>query len=334
MSQPDLLAELRDARPLAPAELREHVRRITAEAAPGPRRQLTWRRGLVLAAAAAVAVAGAGAAIVLHGSGGGSQPNAVEIVPPLERTAAHGSVAAAAPGAFARAGAGTATALPAPSPNRVQRISTSLELRVANAQAVSSATKKAVAVARSLGGYPSRLNVDAAGRTGYATVVLRIPKEHLQQAVTRLSALGTIVGENVSLQDLQAQVDASAGKLKRLEARLAYWQAQPQTDQAQKQVASFEAAIAKLERSRNATIRSASYATLTLQLTSRAAPTPLAVHKGHGPLHGLGIALRWLGIGAIYAVALGGPVVAVVALLWLAARGVRRRREEALLSRS
>jgi hypothetical protein len=286
--------------------------------------------GVPLAAAAI-----AGAAVALHGSG--SQPTAVQSVPtaapPIERVA-HGSVATAAGGAFAKSSANDAAALPAPSPSRVQRISTSLELRVSNAQAVSGATKKAVAVARSLGGFASRLNVDAAGRTGYAAIVLRIPKQHLQQAVTRLSALGTIVGENMSLEDLQTQVDASAQKLKRLEARLAYWQSQPQTEQAQKQVASFTAAIAKLRRSRAATIRSASYATLTLQLTSRPAPTPVAVHHGRGPLHDLGIAFRWLGIGAIYAVALGAPVAAVLALLWLAARGVRRRREDALLSRT
>jgi hypothetical protein len=208
----------------------------------------------------------------------------------------------------------------------------SLQLRVRNTQAVSDATKEAVSIARSLGGYPASLNVDAAGRTGYAHIVLRLPKEHVRQAVSRLSALGTIVGENVSIQDLQVQVDTTARKIKRLEQRLAYWQSQPQTEEAQKQVASFTAAIAKLKRGQAATIRAASLAKLSLELTARPAPAP--VHQGHGPLHGLGVAFRWLGIGAVYALALAAPVLILVALFWLGARAVRRHRESELLSRS
>jgi hypothetical protein len=139
------------------------------------------------------------------------------------------------------------------------------------------------------------------------------------------------VGENVSIQDLQTQVDATAAKIKRLEARLAYWQSQPQTEQAQKQVAAFTAAIAKLKRGRASTIHSASYATLTLGLTTR--PAPAVVAKGNGPLHGLHVAFRWIGIGAVYAAAIGGVFVAAALLVWLATRAVRRRREDALLSR-
>jgi hypothetical protein len=319
--QPDLLTQLREARPIAPAELREHVRRIAADAAPAPRRRLTWRRALVIALPVAAAVAGA--AIVLQT--GGRQTT---ISPPPHAPEAAGK-------AYSVAGA-TATdnqsAIPAPNPNRVQRISMSLQLRVKNTQAVSDATKEAVSIARSLGGYPASLNVDAAGRTGYAHLVLRVPKEHVQQAVSRLSTLGTIVGENVSIQDLQVQVDTTARKIKRLQQRLAYWQAQPQTEEAQKQVASFTAAIATLRRGQAATIRSASFARLSLELTTRPAPAPM--HHGHGPLHGLGVAFRWLGIGAVYALALGAPLLILVALFWLGARAVRRHREADLLSRS
>jgi hypothetical protein len=323
VSQPDLLTQLRAARPVAPAEVREHVRRIAAAADPGRRPRFTWRRALVVAVPVAAALAGA-ALLAPRGS------HHAAVEPQPYQAVTSGGVArvkAAAPSQSA-----AAAAIPRPSPNRVQRIGASLQLRVPNTQAVSDVTKQAVAIARSLGGYPSRLTVDAEGRSGYANIVLRIPKQHVQQAVTRLSALGTIVGENVTIQDLQAQVDASARKLKRLQSRLAYWQAQPQTEQAQKQVASFTAAITKLRRSRAATIRTASFATLALQLTTR--PAPPVVHQGHGPLHGLGTALRWLGIGAVYVLALGGPVVLLLVLCWLAARAVRRRREDALLSRT
>jgi hypothetical protein len=44
--------------------------------------------------------------------------------------------------------------------------------------------------------------------------------------------------------------------------------------------------------------------------------------------------LTWLGIGAVYALAIGTPLVVLALLVWLAVRVIRRRREDALLSRS
>jgi len=41
--------------------------------------------------------------------------------------------------------------------------------------------------------------------------------------------------------------------------------------------------------------------------------------------------LTWLGIGAVYALAVGAPVAVLLTLLWLAVRTVRKRRENALL---
>jgi hypothetical protein len=340
MSQLDLLAELREARPIAPAELREHIRSIAAEAIP-PKRLVTWRRTLVFAVPVAAAIAGA--AILLPGGTRTASP------PPVEgqaTTTAHAPAFVAsqpdqkalAPATFATAGASAVAAakqaaVPGPSPNRIQRITTALELRVPDTQAVSDGTKKAVAIAHALGGYPASLNVQAAARTGYADITLRIPKQNVQRAVSRLSALGTIVGENVAIKDITTQVDATARKIARLETRLAYWQAQPASDEAAGHVAALTAQIAKLKRGRAATIHTASYATVNLELTTRPAPAP-AANKGPGPLHGLGVAFHWIWIGAVYAAALGGPLLLLLGLGWLAARAVRRHRENALLGES
>ena len=54
----DLLMELRESLPMAPAELREHVRRIAAEAESEPR-QRAWRRAFVVAVPVALAIVGA-----------------------------------------------------------------------------------------------------------------------------------------------------------------------------------------------------------------------------------------------------------------------------------
>lgn len=319
MSQRDeLLASLRESRPMAPAELREHVRRIAAEAAPAPRRRLTWQRVLVGAVVVSAAVAGA----AIFFPGGKSRPVAV----PPELAYQASPAAKSAPSAAAAGGA----ALPAPSPTRVQRIRTSLALRLPSTQAVSDATKHAVVITRALGGYPKALDVDAEGRTGYASLVLRIPKQNLERAVARLSALGTIVGEHVQIQDLQAQVDATARKLARLEARLSYWQDQPTSTEAERHVAALTAQIAKLRRGRASTIHAASDATVSVQMTTKPAPAP--VHHARGPLHDLGVAFRWLGIGAVYLLALAAPFVLLGVLLWLVLRAVRRHRENELLS--
>ena len=57
-------------------------------------------------------------------------------------------------------------------------------------------------------------------------------------------------------------------------------------------------------------------------------------HHGHGPLHGLGVAFRWIGIGAVYALALGAPLAAARSgSPGSRVRAIRRRREDALLSR-
>ena len=96
-------------------------------------------------------------------------------------------------------------------------------------------------------------------------------------------------------------------------------------------IASLTAQIGRLQRARASTVRAAHYATVDLQLTT---PQPAApVHRKPGPLHGLGIAFHWAWIGAVYALALGTPLAALLAAVWLLARAVRRRREDRLLAR-
>ncbi len=99
------------------------------------------------------------------------------------------------------------------------------------------------------------------------------------------------------------------------------------------QIAALTARIEALQRTEAATRRTAHYATLRLHLATAAPPVVTRQH-GHGPLHGVVVALTWLGIGAVYALALGVPVAALLAGVWLAARAIRRRREDDLLSRS
>jgi hypothetical protein len=324
MSQPDLARTLREARSVAPAELRERIRLIAAQSSP-PRRQLvTWRRSLVLAVVVGAAVA---AGVI------------------ATRPSHHTITAQEAAVAKARAGIdslGVASApahghtlspslAPTPSAKRLQDYSASLDVRVPTSAAVSTATQHAIAIANSLGGYLAFVNVDAGGKSGYAEIRLRIPKVHVQEAVRRLSALGRVVSENVRIQDLTAGVNATDRLIARLQAKLATLRAQFQTTLIQRQIASLTTQIERLQRGRANTVRTASYATVGLSLSTP--PTTPAGPHHHGPLHGLATAFRWIGIGAVYGLAIGVPLLVLAVLIWLAVRAIRRRREDSLLSR-
>jgi hypothetical protein len=226
------------------------------------------------------------------------------------------------------------TRVPPPSAANAQRYSATLSLRLKDSAAVSAATNKALRIVAAMGGHPTTVNVDAERRAGEAYLVLKVPRTRVQEAVTKLGALGTIVGANVSIQDLQAGIDTTARTIGRLQRQLAALREQPQTEDVLAQIDTLSDRIANLQRQRAATIRSAFFATVKLRMETRRAAVAAAEKHDEGPLHGLAVAFRWIGIGAVYALALGTPLVLLVVLGWLLARSLRRRREEALLSRA
>lgn len=323
MSQRDLVAELRAARVAAPDHVREQVRLIAAAATP-PTRRFTWRRAVVIA----VPVAAAIAAAVIVTQPSSHQHNAARGL--TQRGAFAPTVGAATDHAATSPPTPTT---PAPSPSRAQRYGAYLSLRVHTPTGVSNGVKQALRIASSLGGYAVSVHASTAAESANADLTLKVPRSHVAEAMSRLAALGTIVGEQVEVQDAQAGLNATDRLIARLQRQLAGLRAQtPQTHAVKNQIADLTAQIEALQRRRAATVRATHYATIDLQLATRAALTP--THHRHGPLHGLAVAFRWIGIGAIYALALGGPLVLLVVLVWLAARFIRRRREDTLLSRA
>jgi hypothetical protein len=287
MSPRDVLGELRTAQVDAPAALRARVRLIAVQAPPA--RRLAPRRSWLLVPA--VLAAAAVAAVVIT-----TRPTGPHV--------AHGEIRAST------ALAPKAAATIAPARGRAQRYEASLRLRVAN---VSGAVKRALHVTASLGGYPQSVHVSTGPEAATADLVLRVPRAHVQQAIGRLSALGTIVGEQVDIKDLQAGINATDRTIARLQRQLAQLRAQPQTDAVKRRVAVLTARVVALQRAQASTLRAAHFATVRLSLSSSAAP------KRH--THYLRDALPWLG-GA-----------AVVLLVLLALRELRRLREDALLRR-
>jgi hypothetical protein len=315
MSQRDLVAELRAAHVEAPPEVRERVR-LVADGAPSPPRRITWRRALVVVVPVAAAIA---ATVV------------------FTRPAKHPQVVrefANTPATIApNVGAATdkaAKALAVPSPtNRVQTYDATLSLRVEHAGDVSDGVKRALRITTSFGGYSSSVHAETHGSSAVADLKLKIPRSRVQEAMAKLAQLGTITDENVSTVDQTALLNTTDREIARLQKQVATLRAEPKSPENDQRIAALVSRIEHLQRGAATTRRNAHYATVYLHLE-----TPLVTlvqkHK-HGPLHGVVVALKWLGIGAVYALAIGAPVAVLLALLWLGARAVRRRRENALL---
>jgi hypothetical protein len=336
MSQRDLAAELRGARITAPSELRERVRLIAA-ADTTPIRRFTWRRALVVALPVAAAVA----ATVVFTRPGSDHQTATPTVAggvTLQRGETHSAqpfktFSTTSPTLDSAAGAGGAAKLSVPAaPTRVQKYGAYLALRLHSATAVSDGVKSALRIASSLGGYPTSVHATSQAKVASADLVLKIPRANVQKAISRLSALGTITSEQVDIQDETAGLNATDRKIARLQKQLAALRAQPESVTNAARIAAVEAQIARLQRAAAETRRTAHYATVSLYMKSAKAVAP--AKQGHGPLHGVVVALTWLGIGAVYALAIGTPLVVLGLLVWFASRLVRRRREDALLSRS
>jgi hypothetical protein len=218
MSQRDLTAELRSARVVAPGHVRAHVRLIAAAATPPPRR-FTWRRALVIALPVAAAVA---VAVIV------ARPSPQHQASPaaLERDQL-ATPATTVHGAVTKSAAGVA---PPASPTRAQRYGAFLSLRVATQRGVSDGVKRALAITSSLGGYPVSVHASSETDGATANLTLKVPRSHVGQAIARLSALGTIIGEQVDVQDAQAGLNATDRLIARLQRQIGALRAQEQTD--------------------------------------------------------------------------------------------------------
>src|SRR5262245_21652421 len=200
-SSPDLIHELRASRPSAPADLRARVREIAAtqpREAPWASWRFRARRGALVAVPVTLALvlATAGALGLARSELRGVFSDAA------------GSVAAAperaAPSANLQATT-KAGAADAATP-RAQQVSATLTLEVKDSNAVSKAARDALELTRSLGGYVVSSSVTT-GEQGNATLTVRVPVDQVQDAITRLSGMGRIVSQQVTIDDLQAALD-------------------------------------------------------------------------------------------------------------------------------
>ncbi len=340
-----LLDGFRAAQLRAPEALRERVLARASEPRQArfrlPSRRLVF---VVVPAAAAIAV---GAALVHGLVGSGSHPSAdrAQIV--------HGSVASvpAWKGATTNSGGGAASSTPlrvlAPAPTgsatRLQHTAASLQVTVADTDKLSQATAAATRIATSLGGYAqSVVYRTPQGGGGTALLELRIPAANVKQALARLAALGTLVSQQVSVQDLQhafAVQSAQIAQLRRSIAALEQALRSPSLPDAQKvllqiRLAEQKRALAQRLHARTGTVAAGTTARVSLVLTTKQSVVPLPAHRGRigRMVHSAVGFLALEATVALYALIVVSPFVLLGGLAWALNRARRRRDERRLLA--
>ena len=346
-----LLNEIRAAKPVAPAALRDRVRALSAEE---PAREpflarFRWRQlvlvapvALVLALSAATvigltrddAVTRGGDQIAVSGGAGEAQTTtpAFERAQPQQSEALKGL-------AVPPAAADSSGAVP-PAAGQLQRYEAELRLRVDDVEALSTATKSAQRIALSHGGSIASLQYDAPSEgVGSAQITLRVPISKVQSAMTQLSALGTIVGQRYGIEDLQVQADTLETQIEATQRQIAAILNQLESktlSDANRAVLKSRLANARvklkgLREGLAGTRAEAKTATIYLSLTTEKIE-PGAV--GGGPLDNIKDVLAWEAIGLLYFVVIAGPFLIVGFLVWLALRLRRRQVNTRLLEQN
>lgn len=353
MTSAELISELRAARPVAGDALRERVRELAArepERRRSPFAGFSLRRlgAVALPATAAVALAAAGAiGLSRSGDGGRVAVDAGETVVREAAPTTPGWSSAAQDKALGKLRAtGTAAAPavgPGPVPGRPQRFSAQLTLKVRDSDALSAATQRALQITRSLGGYAVSVSYGSAEDAGTAALVVRIPTEKVQDAIMRLSSLGTIVGEQVQIDDLGDQLQSLEQRERSLREQIARLTARLEHEQlSDEQRAVLEARrsaaqrqLAAVRQEQAGVRREASLATLSLSLrTEEGAAVPAPQSRLDRTLDEALNVLAWEGIALLFVAVVVAPFALLGAAAVVGARIRRRREEERLLAAS
>jgi hypothetical protein len=357
-----IVRELRTTAPPAPESVRVRVRQLASAPAPEPpllRRFGGRRVALVLVPVCLLGLV-AGALVAGRGGDGGTpiavSPGAKQ---PLTAERQWSGAATATQQAFdlakpplalggtvhgAASGKTFAPATLPPDRGRLQHYDVSLSLRVADQDALSKATNDAMQIARGFGGFVAGVEYSSAETTrGDALLTLRVPIGKIDQAIARFSKLGKIRAQHVSIQDLQATVNAQNRAILDTRKSIASLQEKlldgslpaARRLELQHQLAAQQSRLKALLAARGGTVREGRLATVSLAFTT--AKRQAAVHHSGRigrAAHDAVILLARIGAGVVYVAILLGPLVALGLVLLVIGRAWRRRGESRLLARA
>jgi Domain of unknown function (DUF4349) len=324
---PDLATVLREETPSAPPELRERVAFIAATAPPR-RRSFSLRRFVVYAAptAAAASLLVAVAVGLSSAIDSPSRPNSdagTAVAPPERQGFQGGQELHSTPtdsvqrDAMQSAGKALAPpAAPAPSATRAQDVQADLRILVDDTDDLSTATQRALRTTRRLGGYLVTVDYGTPEPTeGSATIRVRIPRSRVQAAIVQFSGLGTILGQQTRITDLQERLDDLTRQLRRAKGD--------------------KVRTTALRRQRAAIERRAAFATVDLALTTREPERePVAPSRFDRAVdNATGVLTTELAIAA-YLLIVAAPFLLLLGAGWAGARAYRRYADQRLLERA
>lgn len=277
----ELAQQLRAARPRASEELRARVRTLPV---PAERRSLV--RVLVPALAVAVVAGGAIVGLASRGSpSGDSARQAAETRPTsaLRQAGRAGGAPAQSQQSLDAVQAPESSravprrALP-PARRRAQDYRAELHVRVAGAGELSRATARAMRETRRLGGFIVTARYDTrTDGVGDSSLVVRVPVRQVQQAIQRFSALGTLIGQRISVADLQSGLNRQSDAIAALRGTISVLETTIEDPELSAEararlrvrLVNARRDLAARVESRNATRRRAATARLALTLTTR-----------------------------------------------------------------
>jgi len=363
MTSPDLIHELQASRPEAPTALRARVREMAAQEQKPPVRwpsfRLPVRRMALVAlpAAAALAIASAGAIGLSRSDGDvaalreeaakgeGLETTNVfgvytgtverELFPLANLDTPQGSAVGATPSPAQDSAIG-------PTDDRAQRVSATLTVEVSDADAVSRAAQDALELTRRLGGHVVSASV-ATGEEGSAALTVRVPVAKVQEAIVQLSALGRIVSQQITIDDLQESLDALERRARSVRAQIALVSARLESESLdaetravlENRLKTLRGELRGLRRGISGTNAEARLATIQLGVVTPgvlgAVPVPTRLDR---TLDEALNALVWEGVVALAVAIVAAPFALVAFAAWLGRRFYRRREDERLLAAS
>lgn len=343
-----LVRALRTEAPAAPDELRARLRtRVEAPARTRLRRS-KWRRVALVAVPAAAAFAAT--SFLVSGtdaprrdaaaSAPGETVAGAAATEPLTTRTPESKNAYVEEALSSSGGTGRTKFTSAlPDTARARDVDMALELRLRDADELSAAATDAMRVSRELGGFVAGSRVDTRGGEGSASITLRVPVRRLEDAVVRLSALGTITAQDVTIQDLQRGVDQRARRIELVaravradELRLESGTLDPEERlEAELRLERNRALLRDLRLQRAALLRRAATAEIDLTLHTRAAAAAPDAGGAAGAARDAFDLLGRVGTGLVFGAILAGPLLLALVLAWLAVRRRSRRRDDRLL---
>jgi hypothetical protein len=268
MLSPELASELRAARPVASPGLRGRVSEIAAHERPArePRVSLPpWRRLTLVAVPAALAVAIGGA--LVHGLAS-SGTNGQKAAPAPTPTIAGQGQIEAMPGTQELKRT-PSSVFPSTS-SRLQQYGAFMRLQVKDLGALSDATKRAMRLARDVGGYVAYVRYSSPSHgQGSASLIVRVPVDRVQDVIEEYSNLGTILSQKINIVDVTKAVEEQAREIARLKAQIAQIEAGGVTQRERYRLAELQARLDYLTKHRAATVRRAQFARVALELATK-----------------------------------------------------------------